>query len=100
MKEFIRVRFDPASCQSDLEAFRELLDSKAELEEHADVQPFFEAHPQLAAMIGTAYSYDVSPCDLVAFQYQLFGDFGCDLVVGDSARHMFGFIEWEDGAAG
>jgi hypothetical protein len=39
-------------------------------------------------------------CDLLAYQYQLFGDFSCDLVVGDSQSKSYGFIEWEDGTAG
>src|SRR5262249_44809005 len=56
-------------------------------------------HRQLAAFIGTCYGWDVPVCDLVAFGYQLFGDFGCDLVVGDSQRKAFRFIEWEDATA-
>jgi hypothetical protein len=36
----------------------------------------------------------------IAFQYQLFGDFSCDLVVGDSVRHTGLFVEWKDATAG
>ncbi len=99
MKEFTRLPFNRTECGHNLSEFRALLDSKAELEENADVKPFFEAHPQLAVFIGSVYAPDVSACDLFAFQYQLFGDFGCDLVVGASRRNIFGFIEWEDGTA-
>lgn len=38
--------------------------------------------------------------DLFAFQYQLFGDFGCDLVVGDADTCTCCFVEWEDATAG
>jgi hypothetical protein len=99
MKEFLKVSFDLDQCRRDLADFRALLDGKQELEEAADVKPFFEARPQLAALIGS-WGLRMSRCDLVAYQYQLFGDFGCDLVVGDSARKLFGFIEWEDATAG
>jgi hypothetical protein len=99
MKEFTRVSFDLAACRASLTAYRQFLDSKAELDENADVKPFFEAHTQLAALIGTNYCNVIATYDLVAFQYQLFGDFSCDLVVGDSVRHQFGFIEWEDASA-
>ena len=33
--------------------------------------------------------------DLLAWEYDLFGDFSCDLVVGDSVRKAFNFIEFE-----
>jgi hypothetical protein len=32
----------------------------------------------------------------VAYEYDLFGDFACDLVVGDSVTRTYGFIEFED----
>jgi hypothetical protein len=99
MKEFRKVSFDLGTCQADLAAFRALLAGKAELEEAADIKPFFETRPQLAALIGSS-AVMMRRCDLVAYQYQLFGDFGCDLVIGDSVRKSFGFIEWEDATAG
>ncbi len=99
MKEFIHLTFDPATCRASLDAFEALLASRPELEENAHVKPFFEAHPQLALLLGTVYGPEVTACDLYSFQYQLFGDFACDLAVGDSVGHNFGFVEWEDGAA-
>ncbi len=95
MKEFSRIEFDPAQCRQELAAFRALLECKEELEEGTDIKPFFEEHIQLSALLGT-YHWGYAHMDLVAFQYQLFGDFGCDQVVGDSQRKIFGFIEWED----
>jgi hypothetical protein len=38
--------------------------------------------------------------DLVAYQYQLFGDFTCDLVVGDSRRKTYVLVELEDATGG
>ncbi len=99
MKELLRVQFDHAQCRRELEELRALLDANADLEENAHLKPFFEGRPQLSAFIGTL-GWGLSHFDLVAFQYQLFGDFGCDLVVGDSNRRAFGFIEWEDATSG
>src|SRR5690242_17833225 len=100
MKEFIRVQFNLAQCRRDLDDFRALLASKQDLDEEADIKPFFENHWQLATFIGSCYGWEALACDLLAFQYQLFGDFGCDLVVGDSHRKTFAFVEWEDGTVG
>jgi hypothetical protein len=99
MKEFHTLRFDPGQCRRELEEFRALLEGKAELAENADVKPFFEARHQLSAFLGSRH-WNISRFDLLAFQYQLFGDYSCDLVVGDSVHHCFGFIEWEDVTAG
>jgi hypothetical protein len=99
MKDFVRVRFDPARCRQELVAFRNMLESKQELEEATDIKPFFEVHQQLSVFLG-CYAPTLTHYDLLAFQYQLFGDYSCDLVVGDSARKVYGFVEWEDAAAG
>jgi hypothetical protein len=99
MKEFTRIRFNLEQCRQELAAFRALLDGKQELEERADIEPFFKASPQLSAFLGS-YGWGITHCDLLAFDYQLFGDFSCDLVVGDSARKSFGLVEWEDATAG
>lgn len=99
MKEFRQAAFDPAECMRSMEAYRVLLDSKAELEEATDIKPFFGSHTQLVALMGKHYGGEAGVYDLVAPQYQLFGDFGCDLVAGDSRRCSYGFIELEDATA-
>ena len=53
MKDFATLRFDPNQCRAELLAFKNLLDGKKELEETADIKPFFEAHLQLAAFVGS-----------------------------------------------
>lgn len=96
MKDFLAIQFDVARCAEELRDFRRLLDSKKELEEGADIKPFFEAHSHLSALLG-AFHWSNSRWDRIAFQYQLFGDFACDLVVGDSAQKVYVFVEFEDG---
>src|SRR6266851_501325 len=98
MKEFLRIEFDPVACRRELEAFRTLLGNQEELEENADIKPFFDEHQQLAVFLGSS-SWAIAHYDLLAYQYELFGDYRCDLVVGDSIRKSFGFIEWEDASS-
>jgi hypothetical protein len=98
VKDFLTVSLDPRQCRLELLALRALLASKAELEENRDIKPFFESHRHLCAFLGL-YSRELFRCDLLAYQYQLFGDFACDLVVGDSQRRVYGFVELEEATA-
>ena len=96
MKTFRSHQFDQAACRNELDAFKFLLDSKQELNETADVRPFFERNQHLAAFIGF-YHPGIVDFDLVADQFSLFGDFSCDLVIRDSTTKSYYFIEFEDG---
>jgi hypothetical protein len=95
VKDFLSVSFDPKRSREEVLEFRALLDSKGELEENRDIKPFFESHHQLAVLLGS-FSRDLIRYDRLSFQYQLFGDFSCDLVVGDSQRNAYGFVEFEE----
>lgn len=99
MKDCFWIAIQPTQCRQGLAEFRALLDSKSSLEENADIKPFFESHPHLSALLGL-YNYAVTRCDMLAFQYQLFGDFSVDMVVGDSGSKAYSFIEWEDATPG
>jgi hypothetical protein len=99
MKDFQPVAFDPQTARQELLGLRALLDRQVDLEENRDIKPLVEASPNLSAMLG-AYVWGVSWFDRVGYQYQLFGDFSCDVVVGDSHRKSFVFVELEDATAG
>jgi len=96
MKGFQSLKFSRETCATELKAFKQLLDSKSELAERNDILPFFKNNLHLSAFLGS-YNPNISSFDLVAHEYNLFGDFCCDLVVGDSRSHAFAFIEFEDG---
>jgi len=98
MKSFMPLAFDLVKCREEIGEFGALLQSQKELDEEKDIRPFFEAHHQLSGWIGVCGPMFGS-CDRLAFQHQLFGDFVCDLVIGDSARRLYGFVEWEDASA-
>jgi hypothetical protein len=99
MKEFVRLQWDPEQCRNELEEFRRLLADNRVLREREDLLPFFRERQHLAAFIGVYDPWGITHFDLLAYEYPLFGDFTCDLVVGDSTTKHYGFIELEMGAA-
>lgn len=95
MKDFLDLTFDTDRCRAELQQFRELLESADELEERKVLLPFFRQAQHLSAFIGSYFSY-IESFDRIAYEYSLFGDFACDLVVGDARRQAYCFIEFED----
>jgi Domain of unknown function (DUF4263) len=49
----------------------------------------------LSAKIGSLLT-ELTIIDRIAFEYELFGDFQCDLVIGDSQNATYCFVEFED----
>lgn len=95
MKEFVHHNISIKNCIQELRAFEELLAVKPELKEREDILPFFKHHLNLAAFLGT-YIPDIANPDRIATEYDLFGDFTCDLAVGDSTSQTFLLVEFED----
>lgn len=95
MKEFTRVQFDAARCRKELDRFQALLRSKNELSERGDLQRLFKSSPQLAAFIGTSIP-DIGPANRLAHEFQVFGDFAADIVIGNFEKKTFCAIELED----
>jgi hypothetical protein len=95
MKAFEPFAFSPDRCREELVAFKVLLDSRPELSERADILPFFGAHRHLAAFTGSL-NPNLHVFDRLATEYDLFGDFRADVVVGDSQANAYTLIEFED----
>lgn len=95
MKTFTKHDFNPTACQREIAEFKVLLDSKSVLSESKDILPFFRARPNLCAFMGTYAPY-IEKFDRIAYEYQIFGDFACDLVIGDSTRAWYCFVEFEN----
>ncbi len=95
MKMFENFSIDSAKCRKEVAALRSLLDRRLNLEESLHIRPFFRRRRHLSAYIAS-YNPDISSFNQIAFEYPLFGDFTCDLVVGDSGRHAYCFVEFED----
>ena len=95
MKLLQPIAFDPSQCEKELAAFRDLLGKKVELSESGDIQPLFKASPQLAALVGTQVP-GVDFHNRYAFEFDVFGNYTADLVLGSSDTRTFCAIEFED----
>jgi hypothetical protein len=97
MKRFDPIEFDLHQALLEVREFEQLLESRSSLGERNDVLPFFSSRRQLCGMC-----YVVSPIlqiptvNRIAREYDLFGDFTCDLVLGSWEARSFCFIEFED----
>lgn len=94
MKDFIEVDFDITRCRRELSEFKPLLDEASTLAERGVILPFFGDRHHLSVFVGSYYPY-LHSFDRLAFEYPLFGDFVCDLVVGDSENGSYCFVEFE-----
>ncbi len=94
MKLLEPLRWDRDQCRRELEEFRLFLTGAGTRNEGEDILPFFKEHKHLSALIGS-YSGTITQYDLLKHEYPLFGDYMCDLVIGDSARQEYGFVEFE-----
>ncbi|MFB2923379.1 Shedu anti-phage system protein SduA domain-containing protein [Aerosakkonema funiforme] len=97
MKNFSRVEFDVSVCRSQLSEMQQLLQSRRGLSERDDIIPFFRERQHLSAFLAS-YHPDISRYDRVAFEYDIFGDFACDLAIGDSVNRSYCFVEFEEAA--
>lgn len=95
MKRLNHFNIDWHACAKELEEFREFLYRYNELDERKQILPFFNQRPNLSAAIGLLFP-ETFRVDRMAFEFDIFGDFKADLVIGDSATSHYCFIEFED----
>jgi hypothetical protein len=95
MKKLDAIAFDYALCRRQVDEFRAWLAGKDELSERDDVLPFFRARPQMAVLFGM-FNARIAWADRIAWEFDIFGDFACDLAVGESARGAYCLVEFED----
>jgi hypothetical protein len=99
MAAFTTVSLSKAQIKDDLKAFKALLSdpAKPDLEERADILPFFRRRPHLCALMGRYNPNIVDYKNLnIAYEFNLFGDHIADLAIGDVANHEYCFIEFEN----
>jgi hypothetical protein len=77
------IASDPTTFRKELTAFETLLNSKADLAERADIQPFFKANKHLTAYIGTLY-LNIAVATEICFEFDLAGDFRADILLGSN----------------
>jgi hypothetical protein len=99
MTSFDSFSFSTKRAEEELSQFQQLLDihSHTPLREREQILPFFKNHRHAAALIGS-YNFDTFRWDRIAFEFDIFGDYKADLVVGDSQNRQYCFVEFEDAA--
>ncbi len=90
------VVFEPPKFLEELQAFDELLKSKADLSERKDIQPFFKKSKHLTAYMGT-FALNIAVATEICFEYEIFGDFIADILLGSKQKKEFCVVEFEDG---
>jgi hypothetical protein len=85
---------DLAACRVQIDDLKKLLDGSADISE-GDFGAFFVDRKHLLALAGF-YNHWMAWPDQFAWEHVLFGDFRCDFVIGDSVRHAYTFVEYED----
>ena len=92
---FQALAFDLDQCRRELDALDALLADNRELGEKADILPFFRARPHLSLALGS-YAANLDTYDRLAYEFDLFGQFAPDIVVGDWSAKNYCFVECED----
>jgi hypothetical protein len=92
-KDFTEVAFNHVQFKKELDQFRDLLNSKKILGER-ELQQLFKESVHLTAYIGTALG-NIGIARLVAYEFQIMGDYGADIVFGNRERR-FCFVELEN----
>jgi hypothetical protein len=97
MPDFQPHALDLAVGRQQVQELKALLDSSADLGE-GQLHDFFEPRAHLRALVGL-YNPSLASPDRLAWQYPMFGDFRCDIAIGDWARKAYPFVEYEDARA-
>jgi hypothetical protein len=95
MKHFDTFVFDQQTYERELADFEQFLNNSTTLHERADILPFFRDRRHLSSRITSVVS-SFNQANRIAYEYDLFGDFVCDLVVGNSQTNDYCFIEFEN----
>ena len=88
-------RLDTGVLTGNLNELEGLLASEPRLKERDRLLPFFQGRPHLCAALGLANNAVELP-DRWARELDLFGDFTCDVVAGDSEANAYTLVESED----
>lgn len=97
MKSFASVKFDYGLAVSAVAEFERLLTTNDALGESKHILPLFRGLPQLCHMCHAASkTLAAGDLDRYATEFDLFGDFVCDLAIGNWDGSLFTFVEFED----
>lgn len=89
------MKINPTLCKKEIGELSALLSANPQLKEREHLLPFFRQRRHLSAYIGTLFT-NMCP-NKIAYEYDLFGDFRADLVIGDTETNVFVFVEFQAG---
>jgi hypothetical protein len=98
MKNLQTHSLNAEDCRKEWKEFDVMLKSKLVLDERKDILPFFKKCPNLSTLICSYFPKIKNP-NKFAHEYQIYGDFVADLVVGDSDTQHYLLVEFENGAS-
>lgn len=87
---------NPVNCRIEWDAYEALLKANPTLAEQKDVLPFFKDRKDLSLLMCN-YFPRFSVADRFAHEFSLDGQFVADLIVGDSRKHHYLLVEFEEG---
>jgi len=94
MPDLVAHALDPVAARVEVADLRAFLGGSLDLRE-AVFRDFFRARRNASVLIGH-YNPGIQWVDRLAHEYPLFGDFRCDLAIGDSVTRACTFVELED----
>lgn len=98
MKRLTEIAFQAAAARSEWHDYIALLQSHSRLAEAADILPFFKARDHLSLLV-SGYYPEIREATHLAHEFQIYGDFAADLIVGDLQAGSFLLVEFEDAHA-
>ena len=93
MSLLIPLSFDWKQFAQELQEFNILLKSHQILSERQDIQSFFKSRPYLS--MGISLLVNIQP-EVYAHEWNLWGKFQSDLVIGSKSKKHYFFVEFED----
>lgn len=96
MKNLVNHVLNPAKGRTQWNEFSTLLANKTTLSEQKDVLPFFKNRKDLSLLICN-YFPNIKKPDRFAHEFEIYGDFVADLIVGDSTTKHYLLVEFENG---
>ncbi|MGH4708340.1 Shedu anti-phage system protein SduA domain-containing protein [Klebsiella variicola] len=96
MKKLVKHTYSSANALVQLDDFEKMLSSNQTLNEQKQVLPFFKTRPDLSLLISHQLPI-LRFADCYAHEFDIYGDFVADLIVGDSKTNEYLLIEFENG---
>ena len=79
-----------------VKAFDDLLNSKKELDENADILPFFKQYPALILGMSRLVGMSHIPIDALELNFQLSENQMCDIAFGSSLKNTYCLVKFKD----